>query len=254
MQVKSTEAGREQLRSRTVAKIPSWYSPWGHLLVPAVCGLTVIVAALILVENLVWWELLVVPGTFLMSNASEWRIHKHVLHRRVPGLSILYDRHTPLHHMLYQTHSMQVKSRTEWRLVLIPAYGIILVILINLPIAAGIWFLAGQRNAGLLYLATAIGYVLSYEWMHLSYHLAPDTFIGRMWLVRVLRRHHATHHHPTLMQKWNFNVTFPIWDLVRGTIYRGSTGPDEAVDPDAPAARAGSTVPPTEVRPAERRG
>ena len=70
-----------------------------------------------------------------------------------------------------------------------------------------------------------MGYVVSYEWLHLSYHLPPESFIGRLWLVRVLKKHHATHHDPQLMQKWNFNVTIPLWDLVRGTIYRAPKEP-----------------------------
>jgi sterol desaturase/sphingolipid hydroxylase (fatty acid hydroxylase superfamily) len=44
--------------------------------------------------------------------------------------------------------------------------------------------------------------------------------------VRALRRHHAVHHDPELMQRWNFNVTVPLWDLVRGTIHRA--GPPRA--------------------------
>jgi sterol desaturase/sphingolipid hydroxylase (fatty acid hydroxylase superfamily) len=63
-------------------------------------------------------------------------------------------------------------------------------------------------------------YVLSYEWLHLAYHLPQDTVLGRNPLVRVLARHHARHHDPRLMQKWNFNVTVPLWDWVRGTIWR----------------------------------
>ena len=29
-------------------------------------------------------------------------------------------------------------------------------------------------------------------------------------------------HAPELMQNWNFNVTIPLWDWVRRTIYRGT--------------------------------
>ncbi|HUE39224.1 MAG TPA: hypothetical protein VMR29_06945, partial [Candidatus Binatia bacterium] len=57
-----------------------------------------------------------------------------------------------------------------------------------------------------------------YELSHLSYHLPPTSFVGRRWLVRVLRQHHARHHDPRLMQRWNFNVTIPFWDWVQGTI------------------------------------
>ena len=65
-----------------------------------------------------------------------------------------------------------------------------------------------------------MAYVLSYEWLHLAYHLPPDSFVGRLPPIRFLRRHHATHHDPRLMMRWNFNITIPLWDLVRGTYRR----------------------------------
>ena len=65
-----------------------------------------------------------------------------------------------------------------------------------------------------------MGYVVSYEWLHLSYHLPQDSFIGRRSIIRLLRQTHALHHDPRLMQRYNFNVTLPLWDLVRGTYTR----------------------------------
>jgi sterol desaturase/sphingolipid hydroxylase (fatty acid hydroxylase superfamily) len=88
-------------------------------------------------------------------------------------------------------------------------------------------------NVGALWVATTIAYVLAYEWLHLSYHLPEDGPVGRLALVRVLRRHHAIHHAPEFMQRWNFNVTVPLWDWIRGTLYR----PARAA-PDAARARA----------------
>jgi sterol desaturase/sphingolipid hydroxylase (fatty acid hydroxylase superfamily) len=75
-------------------------------------------------------------------------------------------------------------------------------------------------NVGALWVATTIAYVLAYEWLHLSYHLPEDGPVGRLPLVRVLRRHHAIHHAPEFMQRWNFNVTLPLLDWIRGTLYR----------------------------------
>lgn len=213
-------ARREALRKRAVEAIPGWYSPWAHVLVPAVFGIGAIVAAALLIRDLVWWQLSIVPVTFLASNAVEWRAHKKVLHRRTPGLTVLYDRHTPVHHMIFITEDLACRSRKEWRLVLIPAYGVLMVILMNIPVVAGL-VLLGQRNVAALYGITAVSYVLSYEWLHLAYHLPESHWIGRLRVVAALRRHHATHHSPRLMQKWNFNVTFPIWDWVRGTIWKG---------------------------------
>jgi len=63
--------------------------------------------------------------------------------------------------------------------------------------------------------------VLSYEWLHLSYHLPPESRVGRLRPIRALCRHHALHHDPRLMQRWNFNVTVPFWDWVMRTTYKG---------------------------------
>ena len=91
-----------------------------------------------------------------------------------------------------------------------------------LPIPAALWLGFGLRNPALLFMAVPMAYVVAYEWLHLSYHAPADSFVGRMQLIRKLRRHHAVHHAPELMQKWNFNVTIPLWDWIRRTTYRGT--------------------------------
>lgn len=213
---------RDELRARLVAEIPRWYSPWLHLAFPSLVGLSVIVASLVMLRNCQPVELVAVPLTFLLLNAGEWRIHRDVLHKRTPPLAELYDRHTPQHHMIFVTDDMAIRSAREFRLVLIPAYGIIAAAVGALPIPALLWAGFAQRNAALLFMATTMAYVVAYEWLHLSYHAPADSFVGRLRLIQRLRRHHAVHHAPELMQKWNFNVTVPLWDWVRRTIHRGS--------------------------------
>jgi len=93
-------------------------------------------------------------------------------------------------------------------------------------ITTALWWLVSP-NVALFWVAVSMGYVVSYEWLHLSYHLPADSRVGQSRLVRWLRRSHAMHHTPELMQKWNFNVTFPVWDWVRGSIHSSTW--DEAV-------------------------
>jgi sterol desaturase/sphingolipid hydroxylase (fatty acid hydroxylase superfamily) len=45
--------------------------------------------------------------------------------------------------------------------------------------------------------------------------------------VRAMRRHHQLHHAPHLMNRRNFNVTVPAWDLVRSTYYRAEPAPGD---------------------------
>jgi hypothetical protein len=219
---------REAFREATRAKISPRYSPRLHLLTPAAVGLGLIGASLASLRDVRWWELLLVPFVYVLSNAVEHRAHRLALHRRSPGLTVLYDRHTPVHHRIFVAKDMAIRDRREFAIVLLPWFGIVAIFAMTAPFTIALWFL--ERNLACLFVATTMSYVLSYEWLHLSYHLPPMHPIGRLAIIQRLRRHHATHHHPPLMQKWNFNVTVPLWDWVRRTTY-----PERIAEVSAPA-------------------
>jgi hypothetical protein len=227
-------AARQRARARLLESIPPHYSPALHLLATTGIGVALLVAGALEVKHLRPLELLAIPVIFLLSNAFEWSAHRNILHRARPPLQVLYRKHTPEHHMVYVEDDMAIRSFRELHLVLIPAAGVLAIVIALAPVAAGAGFLF-TANTGWLVLLTGGLYMVGYELSHLSYHLPPESFIGRRSLVRVLRRHHARHHDPRLMQRWNFNVTIPLWDWVRGTIARD----DAAVDRHAahPAAR-----------------
>jgi Fatty acid hydroxylase superfamily len=211
---------REWVRACAVAAIPWWYSPWGHLAFPSLVGLGMIGCAVILLVDPRPLELLFVPVVLVLVNLNEWQIHRNILHRRSWPLEILFWRHTPEHHVIFVRDDMAMRSPREFRLVLIPFYGILAIFVTTLPITAALWFLV-SHNVALLWVASTMGYVVAYEWLHLAYHLPESNPIGRTRLIRRLRRHHAMHHTPELMQRWNFNVTVPLADWVLGTTYRG---------------------------------
>jgi hypothetical protein len=212
---------RDALRARLLAALPSWYSPWAHLMFPSLVGVAAVVSCVYALAPLRALELLTIPLSLVLLNAAEWQIHRGLLHRRTPPLGVLYDRHTPQHHMIFVTDDMAIRSTREFRLVLIPFYGILAAGLGALPIPLLLWLGFGLPNVALLFMATTMGYVVLYEWLHLAYHAPAASFIGRRrWMAR-LRRHHAVHHAPERMQRWNFNVTVPLWDWLLRTTYRG---------------------------------
>jgi hypothetical protein len=208
---------RDALRAEVLAAAPAWYNPWVHVTLPSAFSLTVIAICLASLRDPSPWVWLVIPITWAVTNANEWRIHRDLLHRRFFLAPVLYDRHTPEHHMIYVTDDMAIRDWREFHLVLIPAYGLFLIFVTLLPLGAILWWLASP-NVALLYVATTMMYATSYEWLHLSYHLPKGNPVGELGLVRWLRRYHGIHHDPRLMQKWNFNVTIPFWDWVMGTL------------------------------------
>ncbi|BDG05974.1 sterol desaturase family protein [Anaeromyxobacter oryzae] len=214
-----TEASRAELRDELLSRIPRWYTPWLHLAFPAIVGLAIAVFALSRIGDLRAWQLALVPLFLVFGNAVEWHAHRGLLHRRTRFIEVLYVRHTPQHHAVYVADDMAIRSARELKLILLPAYGVLAILALTSPITIALVRL-GQPNLGALWVASVVGYVLGYEWLHLAYHLPEHSVIGRLRLVRKLRRHHQLHHAPHLMQRWNFNVTVPLWDVVRGTVYR----------------------------------
>ncbi len=217
LELDRTAAGREKARARMLARIPRWYSPWAHLAGTTGIGLVVLVAAIVNLHHVRAVEVLMVPAVFLLANAFEWRAHRDVLHKRFRPFEVIYERHTPDHHAAYMTNDMEIRSAQEFRLVLIPAMGVLGIVITATPVAMLAAHFLGA-NSGWLFLLTASLYMVGYEVSHLSYHLPKASFIGSLRLVAILREHHARHHDPRLMQKWNFNVTIPLFDWLHGTI------------------------------------
>lgn len=214
-----TRQARTELREELLSRIPWWYAPWMHLAFPAAVGIAIAAFALSRIEGLHAWQLACVPLFLAFGNAVEWHAHRGVLHRRTRFLDVLYVRHTPQHHAVYVADDMAIRSVRELKLILLPAWGVLAILALTSPITVA-FLRFGQPNLGALWVASVVAYVLGYEWLHLLYHLPEQSLLGRLWLVRTLRRHHQLHHAPHLMQRWNFNVTLPLWDHVRGTVYR----------------------------------
>lgn len=204
-------------RETAVARLPRWYSPWGHLAATVGIGVIAITLAALQLRTLHPAELLTVPVVFVLANGFEWYVHKNILHkrRRFP-LDELFEQHTPHHHVLYQEHSMEIRDIREFKLVLIPAVGVLGAVLATTPFA----FVAGRllsANTGWLVMLTAAAYMVGYEVSHLAYHLPGRMWVSRWSLVRALRAHHARHHRASLMQTRNFNVTIPLFDWLMRT-------------------------------------
>jgi hypothetical protein len=217
----------ERRRAEVVATIPAWYNPALHLAAPSLVGIGLMVLALSRLSAPRPIHLVTVPITVFAALGLEWRVHKYVLHRRTRGVRVLYERHELAHHVVYTCDDMTMRSRREWWLVLMPAYAVLLVALVNAPATLLVGLVFGH-DPGCIYLATSMFFFLSYEWLHLAYHLPAESFVGGLGVVVALREHHRRHHDPSLMKRWNFNVTLPAFDWLHRTVW--SPERDRAAD------------------------
>ena len=218
------------------------YSGVAHLLTTSIAALGGVLACALAVRSARPVEWLTVPLAFLFANLVEYGAHRGPMHHRLPIdlfiTSLLYQRHALAHHRYYTDESMAAESHRDYKMVLFPPQVVFFFIgLVALP-TFFVLRAAVTPNVGYLFSATALGYFVSYEWLHLAYHLPRGSRIGRLAVIAALRRHHAAHHDPRKMQRWNFNITFPIADALFGTTFRpasgGTSDPDRSADLAAP--------------------
>jgi hypothetical protein len=142
------------------------------------------------------------------------------MHRRRRGLSLLFERHAQQHHRYYTHEAMTYEGTRDLKMVLFPPVMLLFFLgAVAAPVGM-LLFLLASRNVALLYVATAMGYFLTYEWLHFCHHLPAYGLLGRIGLLRTLRAHHQAHHDLALMNAWNFNITFPVCDSIFGTRWR----------------------------------
>lgn len=202
----------ENRRAKIVKEIPDSYNMYVHLAVPSLIVLAVLVCSILFMGH---FSFVTAGITLFLLLGFEWMVHKYVLHHAQPGLKPIYKQHT-LHHIIFTNTDMQIRSGRELNLVLMPAYAVVLVFLLLMPITWAVWVLVSSSVA-LSMLATAMVFFLFYEWMHLAYHLPDSHWLLRSKLMCYLKKQHQTHHDIRLMTKWNFNVTFPLFDWILST-------------------------------------
>jgi hypothetical protein len=173
------------------------------------------------------------------SNAVEYFAHRYPLHRPMGPLRYIHRAHAIQHHRFFTGDSpahMTTPDAHDFAVVLFgPASQLGLLGGIGLPFSLLLAHFAG-RDAALLFGATSTAYFLLYEWLHLAYHLPASNPLTRLPGMARLQRHHLKHHELRLMSKWNFNITFPLFDALCGTTWREGRSSEPAPAPAQPSS------------------
>lgn len=163
-------------------------------------------------------QLLVIPLTFLYTNLFEYIGHRYPMHHRYEALKAVFKRHTMQHHHFFTNEHMTCDSVNDFKIILFPPVLLIFFSLFFVLPAFGLIYYVFSLNAALLYVATTLVYYLNYEWLHLAYHLPETHWVYNMPGLRILRRLHHNHHNLKEMDKYNFNISYPVFDVVFRTL------------------------------------
>jgi hypothetical protein len=229
MELTTTPMTERQRSYRQVyrERIATWYNGWLHVAIIYSIGLGAMFVYASHMNNILWWEWLVVPAVFIVANVFEWWIHRYVMHRPMnnAGARAIYTRHTLMHHQFFTENEMRFADSGDWRVTFFPPYALIVFILISMPPA----LLAGwlvSANVGWLMISTTTSIYLIYEFMHFCCHIDENWFVRHCPFVNTIRRHHTAHHNTSIMMERNMNLTFPVADWLFGTsdLNRGLLG------------------------------
>lgn len=197
-------------------KIPRHYNPWLHLLLPTNLAIGIIILLLVFMNPISWIQLITIPIALVILSSWEWLIHRFWMHQQFKPFSFLFKSHR-LHHQLYSNTRMEISDWSELYFVLTPFYALVLVFTTIIPIFLILSFISW--NVASLFIITTLVYFIVYEWTHMSYHLSPKMWVKSNRVTKFLSRHHVTHHIPKNMVKYNFNVTFPLFDWIGKTYH-----------------------------------
>lgn len=208
---------REEYRREHVSRA---YRGRLHLAFTITACIAVIGWCLAGLRNVAPWEWVTVPLTILYANLVEYFGHRGPMHHPRPGLKVIFERHARQHHRFFRDDAMAFDGPRDYKAVLFPSVLIVFYMAgFALPVGLLIDWLV-SRNVALLFVTTAVAYFLNYELLHFAYHAPSGSWMARLPLMNRLRRLHTLHHRPELMQRYNFNITYPIGDWLFGTLYR----------------------------------
>lgn len=157
-----------------------------------------------------------IPLGLLVANATEWVVHKHVLHGAGKDKRSFWAFHWNEHHRASRKHGMRddhyerhvIGDHSQGR----EAFALVLAVVATLPLAKRAPFFVG----------TVAYAAVNYYIKHKRSHLDPE------WARKNLPWHYD--HHMGRTQDANWCVTHPFFDHVMGTRRRYLGTQEEAAD------------------------
>ncbi|MDP2226411.1 MAG: sterol desaturase family protein [Moraxellaceae bacterium] len=209
----------DAFRARYRAAIHPRYNAWWHGGFVFGLGMALIAFLLMQLQAVQGWEWLAVPVALVFFNWGEYTVHLELGHRKRPWGRLFYQRHTGDHHSFFVQGRMQFETPQDWRVIFFPAW---LIVVYSLLLVLPAYVLLGllNTNVAALFAASLLAGYLSYEFFHACEHLPPTHPLARLPGIRQMREHHDLHHRRDLMQTHNFNIVFPLQDVLRGTRFR----------------------------------
>lgn len=163
------------------------------------------------------------PIYFIAFNAAEYLLHRFPMHHRMKGMELVFE-HVTVHHNFYADDHYYYESPRDFYAVVLP-FHVFLSLSVAIWSGACIAYVVAGAGHALFFAWVGYSYYLLYELLHFCYHTNEHSLVRTLPFIDRLSRAHRLHHRTSLMTRYNFNITFPIFDRLCKTSYRaGETG------------------------------
>ena len=167
-------------------------------------------------------EWLTIPAVLLLGNLAVYIIHRFPLHTVYkPIYEHTFKVHTEYHHYFFTNELIIYEGLRDFYILFFPPTVVLGFACGLLPLSYFILSFFASANVIWLYLGTSALYFLLYEVFHYISHLPEDHAILVFPPFRHMRNHHVTHHNTQLMYRYNFNIVYPLCDVLFGSVYKG---------------------------------
>jgi hypothetical protein len=167
-----------------------------------------------------WTSWLCAAFVVFATGLIEYALHRWPMHRRRRLTSEFFRQHTLIHHRVFTYEAMGVDSFDEISLV-IPNIPLLVSSVLILAAVVGAFTGLVSLEAGLLSGASLNLAAAFKHSIHCSFHF-PDSWmklpVFRSRVFQAMKEHHAIHHDPRMMTRWNFNIGVPLYDKLFGTL------------------------------------
>ncbi len=171
---------------------------------PRIIATTFVVAAAsrLVIGGWGWWDVAIPAAIIALEPITEWVIHVHVLHRRPTQLG----RFT-IDPITARKHREHHRNPKDLRIVMVPFQALFPALFLALLAAL---LLEPARAA--MFVASAFGMLLYYEWVH---YLIHSPYRAKSAWFRNVSRNHIKHHFKN--EHYWFGVTVSLGDRLLGT-------------------------------------
>ena len=162
------------------------------------------------------WAILGFILTILFGSFFEWTLHRFLMHRKIRFFSYPFVRHALVHHKVFRADETYHLQREQDKHMVPMAWwnGPVIITISQIPFATLAYWVGGFSLVCGSLLGACL-YFGAYEYLHWCMHIPRNRKVERSGLFFRLNGHHLLHHRYT---NRNYNVVFPLADLLLGTL------------------------------------